>query len=144
MTSSSAVLNWARSFADAAQLAGLVHVLDELMGLAVEYLVAAVDGECSNRLGDVTLAGAGPTDEKCVFSGLDELQCRQLQHRASRDGGVVGEVEVLQVLALGQPRERVAAIEQPRAAPVELVLHEPGEALDEIHYVVRHGERPGL
>ncbi len=46
-------------FADFAEFTGFVDVLDQLVGFAVEHLVAAVHGVERECLGDVALAGTG-------------------------------------------------------------------------------------
>jgi hypothetical protein len=83
------------------------------------------------------------TNQQRPLFGFDELQGCQFKDVAFRELGVVRPVEVLQILALRQAREREAPIQQPRTASIELILHEPGEGLEEIHLVALdlHGSR---
>ena len=117
------------------ELARLADVLDELVGFAVVDSAAVCHGERGERFRNVALSGAGRTDEKRVFVRIDELECCELEHVAPGQPRVVAPVEALQVASLGQARQRIAPVEQARAAPIELVLHEPGEGFDEVHFV---------
>ena len=75
------------------------------------------------------------TDQQGALARLDELQRGDLEDLAPRQFRVVRPVDGGEVLALGQSRGAVTALEQSRASAVKLVLHEPGEALEEVHLV---------
>ena len=50
----------------------LVQVLQQLVRLAVQDLVAALHGQQRERLRGVALAGARRADEQGVLAGIDE------------------------------------------------------------------------
>ena len=68
----------------------------------------------------------------------------EIEDVALRDSRIIAPVEALEVLALGEPRESEAALEQARVSAVELVLDEPGEGLEEVHLVVGDLQGTGL
>ena len=130
--------------AEVAELTGLGDVLDELVGLAIEDLEAALDGGGSEGFGNVALAGAGRADDEDVLLGVDELQGGEFEYVAPGQAGVVGPVEALEVLVLGQTGEGVTPLEQTGVAAIELVLDEPGEGFEEVRLVTGHLKRTRL
>ena len=71
---------------------------------------------------------------------MNELQGGQFHDAAPGQLRVVAPVEAFQILGLGQTAQRIAPVEQARVAPVQFVLHQPGEGLDEVHLVAGHGQ----
>ena len=118
--------------AELAELSGLVDFVDQHMRFAIEDAVAMLDGDESERLGDMALAGARFTNEQRILPGVEELERGELEDLALGKLGVVRPVEVLQGLAFGEPGVAEAPLKQAAAAPIELILHEPGEAFEEV------------
>src|SRR6185312_4695607 len=129
--------------AQLAELARLVQLVDEYVRLPVEDLVTALHGELRDGLRAMALAGAGLTDQKRSLTGIDKLQRGELEDVALGHLGVVSPVEAVQVLALRETGGAIAPIEEARAPSIELVLHEPGEGLEEVRLVAGnlHGAR---
>lgn len=66
------------------ELAGLGDVLDEVMGLTVEDLVAALDGGGGQSLGDVALSGAGRTGDVVLTTPRSWCSTRGIPCAAGR------------------------------------------------------------
>ena len=85
------------------------------------------DGFCDMALSS---SSAGPTDQKRVLAGGDELQRMQLEAR------VLGQLQVEAPVEFGQRELRVepglliAALDEARATTVQFILQDQREGLD--------------
>jgi hypothetical protein len=111
-------------FTDGAVLARQIDFVDELMRLAVMHFIAALDGEPGVDLTGAALACPWFTDEQSVLVGINELEGREIKDVTLWQLWVEVPVKVLEVLALRQPRECEAPLDQASFAPIQLVLHE--------------------
>ena len=101
------------------------------MGLAVEDAVALLDRGQSDRLREMTLAGAGRAEKEHVFASFDEARGRELEDELTVHLLVEVEVEAVEGLAVVAKAGLLdAAREQAILAAQQLVADERGEEVD--------------
>ena len=121
-----------RAQARFARRCGAKHLLGhELIGVAVDHAVALQDRVVGDGLADVAFAGAWRADQNGVVGLGDELQRMQLEAGRLGQLGVEPPVELGKRELLVQAGLLVAPLDQARAAPVELVLQDQREGLQE-------------
>jgi hypothetical protein len=93
--------------------------------------VAGEAGADPERDREVRLAGAGRAEQDDVLAAGKEVQQPEVQHRLAPEGGLEGEVEVLERLARREPRLLDAGLAAVAVAAVDLGLQQRlGEALE--------------
>src|SRR5579871_626782 len=104
------------------------------MGLAVEDLVALLNGRLADGLGQVALARATWPEEQCVFSPLDEGAGGEIEDEAAIHLGIEGEIEVVERLVdIAEARLFPAALQQAISAACEFVGNETREQINGGH-----------
>ena len=98
--------------AELTKLSGFVDFVDQHVRFAIEDAVTVLDGDESERLADVTLAGARLADEQRILLGVEELERGELEDLALGELGVVRPVEILQGLAFREPGVAEAPLQQ--------------------------------
>ena len=104
------------------------------MRFAIQHAVALLDGGLADGLGQVTLARTAGAEKEGVFPLAEEGAGGQVEDQTTIHFRIEGEVEVVQRLVGVAERSLFAPpVEQPLAAPTQLVGDQARDQIDRRH-----------
>ena len=113
---------------------GVGEFLQQDVGLAIEHLVALLDGRLTDGLGQMALARAARAEEQRVFAAVDEGAGGEVEDQTAIHLRVEGEVEVVErLVGIAEAGLFAAPFEQAVGAARELVGDQHGEQVDGRH-----------
>jgi hypothetical protein len=120
-------------FGEATGASGVGELLDELHGRGEASLEAVLDGSVGDADGESSLPGSGGSGQDEVASFGDEFRSEEGAEEPETDGGLEGEVEVLDGAEEGEAGLAHGALDAGLGSMGDLLCHQEGEIVAVAH-----------